>query len=286
MRVDEHGDVSFRQSWLGTAENCAEKARLDFLHPEREQCSDEAFIGTAAHAGIEAVIEGRCTTADIGDAVREEYRTNSEAKTIYFARPKTHQSTIGECVDLSIRCAEAWVRDIMPHAPLEGARAEVPFDVDLFEHRGRRVSIKGTVDLVPATAPLWDWKTSGSNYRQKDKQRWAVQPSVYLLADVMGGLGRTHVTAPATMTYGVMVKLKKECRGQMITVQRDRGHFAQLEKTMRGWVDLLDTAGWETSWPMTQDGNWLCSRTWCPHFSECRGKYITSDMDLYGWTPK
>jgi hypothetical protein len=286
MIADKDGNLSFRQSWIGNAINCPEQARLGVIHPERDRCSDEAFIGTAAHAGIEAVINGTCAVADIADAVVEAYRTDPEAKTIYFARPKTHQSTIGECIDLSVRCAQAWVKDILPHAPLEGARTEVGFDVDLFEHNDRIISIKGTVDLVPAKADLWDWKTSARDYSQKDKQKWAIQPTVYGLADVMGGLGRYHVSAPTTMTYGIMVKLKKECRGQMITVQRDRGHFSFLEKRLRGWADMYDGMGMETPWPMIEDGNYLCSKTWCGHYDQCRGAHISMADDLYGYEAK
>ena len=285
MQIDDDGNISFRQSWLSNAENCPERMRLDFLHPERSRTSDEAFIGTAAHYGIEAVIEGRCAAADIADAVRESYRNDPEAKTIYFARPNTHQSTIGECIDLSIRCAQAWVRDIMPHMPLEGARCEVPFDVPVFEHDGRIVSIKGTCDVVPVTGGLWDHKTSARDYKQRDKQLWNTQATVYSMADCYGGFGRTDVRPPTTFTFSVMVKLKKECRGQIVTVQRDVGHFRRLEKVMRGWVDLLDGVGYEKQWPMISDGNYLCNH-WCDHYDDCRGADISKEDDLFGYVPK
>ena len=285
MIEDADGNISFRQSWIGNAISCPENARRQIVEPELSRCSDEAFIGTAAHYGIEKVINGECAVDDIGDAVRECYRTDPEAKTIFFARPKTHQSNIGECVDLSIRCAQAWVRDIMPNAPLEGARTEVKFDVDWFEHRGRIVSLKGTVDLAPANGGLWDWKTSAKDYRQKDKQRDAVQPTVYAVADALGGLGRYDQTFPATFTYGIMVKLKKECRGQIITVQRTKSHMDFLERRLRGWVDMFDTLGVDTPWPMIDEGNYLCNKTWCDFYDTCRGSHISMNEDLFGWNP-
>jgi hypothetical protein len=287
MKIDANGNVSFRQSWLNNAENCAEQGRRNLVFPELDRCSDEAFIGTAAHAGIEAVVNGECGASDIADAVAEAYRTDPEAQTIYFARPKTHQSTIGECVDLSIRCAKAWVRDIMPKAPLDGARAEVSFDVDLFNYKDRVVSIKGTCDLVPVEGALWDWKTSARSYAQKDKQKWAVQPTVYTIADALGGFGREGRQLPAEFVYGVMVKLKKECRGEIITVQRSEGHAEDLFRKIRAWVDLYNATGLtEVEWPARSEGNFLCSPVWCQHYRDCRGANISLEDDLYGYVQK
>ena len=287
MIVDENGDVSFRQSWLGNAENCPENGRRQLNEPDNDRTTSDAFIGTAAHYGIEKVVEGLCAPEDIGDAVLESYRTDPEAREIVFTRPKTHQADIAECIDLSTRCAEAWVRDIMPHAPLEGARTEVKFDVDLFEYHDRRVSIKGTCDLVPAEGPLWDWKTAGGSYRQKEKQKWALQPTVYAVADAFGGFGRFNERMPAEFVYGVMIKLKKQCRGEMLTVQRTANHQALLFQTLKDWIDMYEGMGIDgASWPKHMDGNYLCSGMWCPFYSTCRGEHITNDDDLYGWTPK
>ena len=287
MIVDENGDISFRQSWLGNAENCPENGRRQLNEPDVDRTTSDAFIGTAAHYGIEKVIEGTCDPADIGDAVVESYRTDPEAREIVFTRPKTHQANIAECIDLSTRCAQAWVRDIMPHAPLEGARVEVKFDVDLFEYHGRRVSIKGTCDLVPAAGPLWDWKTSNSSYRQKDKQKWALQPTVYTVADAFGGFGRYNERMPSEFVYGVMIKLKKQCRGEMLTVQRTQRHQDMLFQTLKDWIDLYEGMGVDgPSWPKKMDSNYLCSELWCPFYADCRGKHITAEDDLFGWVQK
>ena len=267
--------------------DCAEQGRRQVLNPERDRTSDEAFIGTAAHAGIEAVIEGECGPNDIADAVRAEYTHNPEAKQIYFARPKTHQSTIGECIDLSIRCAEAWVEGLMPIAPWEQARTEVKFDQHLFDYRGHPIHITGTVDLAPDdnSQPLWDWKTSASPYRQKDKQKGAVQPTVYCMADHLGGMGRTR-PATAEFKYGVMVKRKKECKTEVVTVQRGLGHYQWLGHQLRTWVNMLLDMGTDNAWPVIDNGNFLCSKTWCAFYDECRGSMIPNESDLFGWVPK
>ena len=288
MIVDENGDVSFRQSWLGNAQNCPEQGRLNLLHPTRDHTTSDAFVGTAMHYAVEKLIEGTIGVGELGDAVVECYRTDPEAREIVFTRPKTHQANIAECIDLSTRCAQAWARDIWPKLNFEGARVEVPFDVPVFEYRGRTVSIKGTCDVVPGDGgPLIDHKTSGSSYRQKEKQMHAIQPTVYATADVHGGFGRYDQSWPVEFKYAVVVKLKKECRGEIVTVQRNRGHQEYLFDMMRGWIDLYEATGIDTvSWPKKAEGNFLCSSTWCTHYSECRGKYITPQDDLYGWTPK
>ena len=161
------------------------------------------------------------------------------------------------------------------------------FDVDLFEYKGRRISIKGTCDFIPAAGPLWDWKTSMSSYRQKDKQMHAIQPTVYAVADAFGGFGRYGQPLPATFNYGVMIKLKKQCRSEVLTVQRTAGHQSLLFETLRGYVDLYEGMGLRSNpWPKRMDGNFLCSQTWCPFYSTCRGAHISQEDDLYGWVPK
>lgn len=282
MKIDADGNISFRQSWLGNAENCSEQARRNIVEPELDRTTDEAFIGTAAHAGIEAVIDGDCSPSDISDAVTECYRTHPEAAQIVYARPKTHQSTMSECIDMSQRCARAWVKDIMPHVPLVGARTEVEFDVNLFTYRDRIISIKGTCDLVPTEGGLWDWKTSARKYSQKDKQKWAIQPTVYALADHLGGFGR-HNAMPTEFIYGVMVKGKKECKGEIVKVQRTAGHAEHLYSTLRTWVDVYEGMGLTKPWPKRSDGNYLCSKVWCPFYDTCRGAHISLDDDLYGY---
>ena len=286
MKVDSEGNISFRQSWLNTAENCAEKARRELIE-ESDMTTDEAFIGTAAHYGIEKVIDGDCSPADISDAVVECYQTHPDVSQIVYARPRTHQSDLSQCIDLSQRCAKAWVKDLMPLVPLEGARTEVEFDVELFEYRGRKISIKGTCDLVPAgDNALWDWKTSARSYAQKDKQKWAIQPTVYTVADALGGFGREGRNLPATFIYGVMVKRKKDCKGEIVTVQRSEGHAEHLYNTIRTWVDMYEGMTLGSPWPTRSDGNFLCSKTWCPFYDTCRGAHISLDDDLFGYVAK
>jgi hypothetical protein len=277
MKIDEQGNVWVRQSWLDTAMRCPERGRLASTLPEWDEItSDSALIGTGAHYGIEQVIRGR--DASKIEQIAYDY-------VIEYAEPVkwTKYSTLTECADHAARCAAAWREHIMPVAPLENARAEVTFHVPLYEHRtGRTVGIEGTIDLVPTDGTLWDWKTAARAYRQRDKQRFAVQPTIYALAAVMGGL-QSAVTYswPMTFTYGVMVRGSKESTAQILTVQRTEAHADWVRRRIETYVDLALGHGLDKSWPMVDENNYLCSQTWCPWYTICRGAHLSPAEDNF-----
>jgi hypothetical protein len=279
MIFKDDGSIWFRQSWLDTAFRCPEEGRLAIIKPEWEAISsDEAIIGTGAHYGIEQVIRGAITTDQIGET---SYKY--AAKIIADEGVRwTKRKSVEEVGDYAARCAEAWVTDIMPIAPIEGARSEVSFSVPLFEHRGRQVGVQGTVDLVPTIPELWDWKTAGSEYKQRDKQKWAIQPTIYALAAVKGGLqSEVKFTWPVEFTYGVMIKRVGQCRGQILTVQRTQAHANWAMYRMRTLVDLALDFGLDKPWPQIDESNYLCSNTWCAFYSICRGAEITPSLDYW-----
>lgn len=279
MKILEDGSIYFRQSWLDTAFRCPEESRLAIMKPEWEAISsDEAIIGTGAHYAIEQVVRGAVNPDDIGvTAYGYTLKVIADEGVRY-----TKRDSPAECADLSARCAEAWVRDIMPYAPIEGARTEVSFQVPLFKYRDRTIGIAGTVDLVPPFAELWDWKTAANEYKQSEKQRWAIQPTIYALAAVKGGLQSEHTfTWPVTFRYGIMVKRAKECRGQILTVQREAAHADWAMKRMRTMVDLALDFGFDKSWPQIDEKNYLCSARWCAFHPICKGQYIAPSMDTW-----
>ena len=128
MRIENNGgyDVTkiyIRQSWLGDALMCPERARLIALHPETRKENDSAMMGTAVHAGIEAVLRGEIASSDIAESSVNAFRTKekellSEGKSINITNtePRNWDKHIASM-------AEAWARDIMPHVP-EGGECE------------------------------------------------------------------------------------------------------------------------------------------------------------------
>ena len=278
MKVDlDNKTISFRQSWLDTAMRCPEEGRLAMVK-DWDQTSDEAFIGTATHAGIEYVINGGSVAEGRG-MVAAEYSTNPEAQDLVF----TKRTSIAECVDLSVKCFDAFANELLPTLP--AGRAEVGFKVPLFEYKGWNISAEGTIDFVPDEGNyLMDWKTAGSKYQQKAKQKWAIQPTIYTTAAVLGALGR-EFTFPMDFHYGIAIKTQRPYI-QRVHVQRTEAHMRWAVHRIKSLVDLYINAGVESSWPQIDEGNYLCSPKWCSYYSICRGAFIDQEHDLFGYVPK
>lgn len=279
MQVDhENGIISVRQSWLSTALRCPEEGRLAVRRPEFEDYdTDESYIGTLAHYGIEQIIRGMDPKL-AEDAVRD--MAASYDGELRFT--KRHSMT--EVVTMAIGCVRCWVRDIMPHAPIVDARTELSFKIPLFDHRDYSVRIHGTIDLVPTTtAELWDWKTSGSSYRAWEKQKYDVQSTIYSLAATSGELPYApEFTWPTTFKFGVMVKGKpstvdpsrnpSKIKGEIVTVTRDKAHADWTLYRIKSLVDLALDFGFDRPWPMIDDSA-LCSPVWCGFYSICKGVF-------------
>ena len=285
--------IKIRQSWLDTATRCPEEGRLAVLNPDLGVTTDEAVLGTGAHWAIEQVIEGNLDPADIAHGVEYFFHHVNEEEYRFVKR-----ASLDEIIAVSSNCADAWVRDIMPHVPLDGAVCEHHFDVQIDEVAvppGKEIPegdwaihITGTADLAPKVdSELWDWKTSGRSYSQKDKQKWAVQPTIYAAAAVLGGFpDDVTYTWPTTFKYGVMVKLAKTARGEITTVQRTQNHWDWVHRKIKSFVDLAIHFGFNRPWPMIDEKNFLCSATWCDFYSSCRGASIPTSDDLFGYNPK
>ena len=75
MKIDNVNKIVYvRQSWLNDMVICPERARLGIIRPEFRSGSDATIIGTAVHAGIESVLDGR--SSEFGDmlkVVNDEY---------------------------------------------------------------------------------------------------------------------------------------------------------------------------------------------------------------------
>lgn len=273
MKIDHDAKtITVRQSWLDTAMRCPEEGRLAVVRPEFEAYdTDEDLIGTFAHYGIEQVIRG-LHAASISDAIRAY--ASAYQGVVRFTKRKG----MDEVVDMAVRCAEAWVREIYPVAPTNGAHSEVTFSVPIFEHRGYAVVLNGTVDLVPTIPELWDWKTTGDErrYDPAKKQKWAIQPTIYGMAAVTGLLPHAEgFEWPVTFRYGVMVKRAKQCKTLITTVQRDASHAAFAEYRIKTLIDLGLDFGFDRPWPQIDEDNFLCNETWCAFWSICKGAFIS-----------
>ena len=276
MIIDNNtNSIWFRQSWLDTAFRCPERGRQAIVKPEWDELtSDSALIGTAVHHGIEQFLHGNIAspTQITGEAQQFLSDYNEPLKWTKYEQ----FDQLAEQADV---CAQGWVNDILPNLPnLDNAQPEVQFKIPLWSQYGYTVGITGTIDLI-ADGQLWDWKTSAREYRAREKQKYAIQPTIYAMAALNSDL-IDQVNYPIDFTYGIMVRGSKP-KGQILSVTRHRGHADFATKRMMQLVELFVMFGLDRTWPMNDD-HFLCNSTWCPWWSICKGTHLTAAHDRVG----
>jgi hypothetical protein len=281
VRIDNNGNgvtkIYIRQSWLGDALMCPERARLIGLHPETRKENDSAMMGTAVHTGIEAVLRGEIAPSDIAEhsvtafRAKEYTMMKDEGKSINITNtePRNWDKHIASMAD-------AWVRDIMPHVP-EGGDCEWKFEAkiadvenSLFQYE---LWFEGTMDYFHPQG-IWDWKTAARKYYQAEKQSQNIQSAVYAEAATRLGL----IDYDVEFNFGVMIR-NASSTGQIVPVVRTAKHGEWItEQTIALVNNLLTVDKYMPSsrW-LINDQHFLCSQRWCPVWSMCKGSYITSD---------
>jgi hypothetical protein len=275
MRI-ENNKIFVRQSWLGDALMCPERARLSALHPETRKENDSAMMGTAVHAGIEAVLKEELDPQYIGEHSVEAFRVREQelhalGKSINITNtdPKNWDKHINSM-------AEAWVRDIYPHVP-RGGITEYKFETkvgaianELFEYE---LWFEGTMDYFHPKG-IWDWKTAARKYYEAEKQTQNIQSAIYAESAVTLGMMNYDVD----FTFGVMIR-NASSTGQILTVNRTASHGQWIINQTKSLVNTLLTMQKnlpQEKW-LVNDQHYLCSQRWCPVWSMCKGSYITSD---------
>ncbi len=275
MRI-ENDKIFIRQSWLGDALMCPERARLSALHPETRKENDSAMMGTAVHAGIEAVLKEELDPQYIGEHSVEAFRLREQelhaiGKSINITNtdPKNWDKHINSM-------AEAWVRDIYPHVP-RGGITEFKFETkvgaianELFEYE---LWFEGTMDYFHPQG-IWDWKTAARKYYEAEKQSQNIQSAIYAESAVTLGMMNYDVD----FTFGVMIR-NASSTGQILTVNRTASHGQWIVNQTKSLVNTLLTMQKnlpQEKW-LVNDQHYLCSQRWCPVWSMCKGSYLTSD---------
>lgn len=254
MSKHEH---TFRQSWLKESTLCPERARrnLKGTLPDRE--TDAAAIGTAVHAGIEAVLRNEVT----------DYRDALSVAVSEFEQIEAHPSFTW--TKYSHRVAQDRISTYLGHwwgikdmfRPVD---VEWTFNEVLWEDEDRIVRVSGTIDLVDERLGLIDWKTSGNGaYETWEYDRWAIQPTVYTFA-------RHDADQPQhPFTYNVMHKDGV----QTFTVWRSEKDWDWLKQRAVQLAKMIEADLDE--WPM-HDDHALCSAKWCPAWDTCKGAHYHS----------
>lgn len=270
--------IYVRQSWLNDALMCPERARLSALHPDTRRENDSAVMGTAVHAGIEAVLNGAIQPDEIGsravyefDLIRANLAEDGKEVTVTNTDPKNWTKHIASM-------AEAWSRDIYPHVPL-GGTTEMKFEVPVTVYEDHNFQYElwyeGTMDYVCANS-IWDWKTAARKYYEAEKQSQNIQSAVY--ATAANKLGLLDYTV--NFNFGVMIR-NASSTGQIVHVTRTQKHSDWIVSQTIALVNSVLLAkrhlSGDSRW-MMNDQHHLCSERWCPVWSLCKGALVGESL--------
>jgi hypothetical protein len=255
--------IYVRQSWLGDMAICPERARLGHVRPDLRTGSDATIIGTALHAGIESVLDNRSKEfGDMLEVVANEYET---LETTNYKKTNIDEEKIPAYLE---SMSLAFYNNILPNVELGGS-VEHYFQAPLgIEINGYGIWLEGTMDYITPSGVIWDWKTSSRTYNIKDKQKSAVQPTVYADAAVQLGLCPDY---PVQFRYGIMVRTETP-KHQIATVERTEQHGLWLRHLVRGAVTSALKTGYDDNWFMN-DSSTLCSQAWCSYWEICKGAW-------------
>jgi hypothetical protein len=254
-------DVWVRQSWLDNATRCPEQGRLDIVNNWRSE-NDLTAIGTAVHKGISEKLLG--SLAPIHAIAEMEWAR------IRDGGIKMLRYTEFECIQHIHHCLDTWergLRHLVRSDQIVGVEKQFEFPMFEASHNGHPVRVhgQGTIDVVTKTSVI-DWKTASRRYNAKEKQTYAVQPTMYSMAAVEL-FGHDY---PVQFQYGVMIR---GAGVQVVDVTRDRGHVNWMRHQIEPFVRMALT-NLDSTWPLN-DTHYLCNATWCMYYAICKGAYIT-----------
>lgn len=277
MRIDEETKrVYVRQSWLGDSMLCQERGRRMIVSPEFRTTNDSAAMGTAVHAGIEAVMRGVIDPKDAHHvSVKKLDQLRDEGIKVTNTDPSTWE-------DLVRSMTNAWVSGIYPEVPLGGVSERK------FEYNsgavvgGYELWFEGTMDYSHESG-LWDWKTAARKYSLLEKQTQSIQASVYAGHALSEGMVDEDGTV--SFTFGVMIRTMKG-DSQLVRIKRNSAHVmwvTEQAKTLVGSALALRSqdGSWNRSW-LKNDQHFLCSDRWCPWWSVCKGVFIQDTDNQLG----
>lgn len=260
---------TFRQSFLSDFTMCAEKARASYMEETESEHTDATARGTAVHAAIEyALYEKRdqvrvATVAEMVDVCHHELDMIGAWKTNKMSANLVYSSAVRMC--------EAWLRDFEPL--VTPWRIEETFDLLLYQGKHREIRLSGTPDCVDEHGLTWDWKTSGRPFERWEKQRWAVQPTVYTWAHFKENQGpiyqetlsETEDLPRTPFRYAILLH---DGSTQRLDVWRDQTHVEWLKQQCSQIAWMIETG--LDPWPLN-DAGWHCSEMWCQKWDTCKG---------------
>ena len=290
MRVDEQG-IHLRQSDITAFVACPEQYRRTNFDPSLSRVeSDAALVGTALHALIQQELtEGFFDT--MGEA--EDYTQHFFQYNVYSfdlqGVPYNRESFGTDAkamVLLDGLVGDWWHSDERRYLAENPGRqnVEMEFDVPFTQaDDGTPIFLTGTSDIIiPDLNMVWDWKTAGRGYELWEKQRWAIQPTVYLYAAKHLGLVLPNRMGEYVFEYKVFLRSTKDrvAPAETYRVFRTEGSFDWLENMVQRLMRMQIVMGPDVGWPVNDHG-WHCSPKWCSAFATCKGEHVNTESN---WT--
>jgi hypothetical protein len=244
--------------------------------------SDAALVGTAIHAAIEYEFthgpQDRTTLDELAlgryAKCAADFRSDPNVDFGENTYSGNDSKAYTDIVDLIGKWFGSHIR--AEYMQYDGVVSEWEFDVEFCKVDSVDVWLTGTADLLIPNVGVVDWKTAGRDYQRWEKQRWAVQPTVYTYAAHRSGY---FDSTPVPFTFEVFARGRKG-GVQTVDVWRDEGHWAWLARQITPMVRSIVAGGpkdFSELWQMN-DQHALCSDKWCPFWSACKGEHMTG-----GW---
>lgn len=271
--VDGVRHIYFRQSWINTYQICPERARNEPTE-YTDDTNEAAALGTAWHKGIETALSGNATKpSHVAEAAIEELARLEPLFDYMDLSPSQSRDWLRIWAPTLHKCEE--FRDVYDN---ESRLVEQPFDIviDGRNHGYEVLHLVGTIDAVHVPRYIVDWKTASRRYQAWERQRWAIQPTVYAEAASELGWVAGH---PIEFRFVVWERNKSNPGPHVVKVFRGPEHTAHLTDTLWRVYDsaqAMSDAGL-TRWP-TNDQHALCSPKWCPVWANCKGAFIAPDF--------
>lgn len=255
----------FRQSTVGTLEQCLEKGRLQITNQLPRIESDATAVGTSVHEGIEVCLqdlrdEGSPANLDVIQEIAHQAFDELSAAENFQWKQLSSDDEAYAAID---RCLAGWYEEILPR--LNPVAMEIPFEnVVVYEDDNRVITIEGTMDYLDRVYGVGDWKTGNQKYKAWEKDRWNIQATVYLYAALKLGLIEG---TEFPFTFYVMLKKGPDLT-QQVKITRNFADFSWLSMKLKSYALLFESR--ITEWPRN-DTSALCSPKWCEAWTECKG---------------
>jgi hypothetical protein len=114
-------------------------------------------------------------------------------------------------------------------------------------------------------------------YKKWEKQRWAVQPTVYLWAAAHSGIIFPDEKDVFNFNFKVLERKMRDVTIQTVPVTRTMSNFVWLERLCQN-IAIQMEVGIDREWALN-DHSALCGPKWCSFWSQCKGQYVDADKE-------